>query len=369
MKNLDLINALNRSDRVKAAALLEQALDRGENPWDIHLALFPAVHRVLNPYFINPHMAKMYAVNREFLPYLKTRDIPDLVRLEIGEYAVREKLDRLPKPPVLPSIVSFKDIETSIGKRDWAETASKMAAYITAAGPEAFARKMLLLGSGYLDRSLGHSISCTAFILLEMMRRTDQDPWPVIALLADYFCKGRFKKTPDLHAAGTFSKKDEYLEVIKKSVSGTGIVALHHIITLYAIERVRHLLRHEEYEHMLAMANDFIGDKAWEPVGVESDPDQAFKDFSSFFYVFSRLETIPMLSRTMGLTHSGSSRKTLGRYWIKGVCQLYQGHYDPHYLTGLGSVLWVMDRFHDRTDIMAAAMHQYLDFFFSGIRA
>ena len=60
-------------------------------------------------------------------------------------------------------------------------------------GKAALARQLLLLGSGYLDESLGHSISCTAFILLEMLKRPKDDPWPVPGILSDYFCKGDFQ--------------------------------------------------------------------------------------------------------------------------------------------------------------------------------
>ena len=35
------------------------------------------------------------------------------------------------------------------------------------------------------------------------------------------------------------------------------------------------------------------------------------------------------------------------------------------YLTGLGSALWVVDRYHERPPIAANALRQYLNYFFT----
>ena len=60
--NADLLEAINASDTQRASALVQQMLRAGMDPWEIHLALYPAVQPVLNPPFINPHLPKMYAV-------------------------------------------------------------------------------------------------------------------------------------------------------------------------------------------------------------------------------------------------------------------------------------------------------------------
>jgi hypothetical protein len=62
-------------------------------------------------------------------------------------------------------------------------------------------------------------------------------------------------------------------------------------------------------------------------------------------------------------------RKRMGRFLVKGVCDQYRGDYNPHYLTGLGSALWMVDRYHDQPQIVANALFQYLDFFFEGTRS
>ena len=64
---------------------------------------------------------------------------------------------------------------------------------------------------------------------------------------------------------------------------------------------------------------------------------------------------------------SGQGRRRLGRFLVKALCDNYQGDYDPHYLTGLGSALWVVNQYGDRTPIAANALYQYLDYFIGGI--
>jgi hypothetical protein len=66
---------------------------------------------------------------------------------------------------------------------------------------------------------------------------------------------------------------------------------------------------------------------------------------------------------------SEHGRQQLGRFLIKGVCDKYQGNYNPHYLTGLGSALWVIDQYWNQPPIATNALYQYLDFFFSGLRS
>ena len=60
--------------------------------------------------------------------------------------------------------------------------------------------------------------------------------------------------------------------------------------------------------------------------------------------------------------------KQSGRFLIKAVCSLYQGDYDPHFFTGLGSALWVKERFRHQPSIVFNALNQYVDYFFNGIR-
>ncbi len=363
----DLLQALETSDLVGASEQLGK-IKRGADAWETHLSLFPVVQRVLNPPFINPHLPKMYRICREFLPYLTEDDILTLVRVEVTEYTRRPKLEKLRKGELLTSSVSFKDIESAIRNRDREKTAVLMATFYGQKGKAEFARRLLLLGSGYLDDSLGHSVSCTSFILLEMMERQDQDPWPALATLADYFCKGGFHATPALRKSTVFSSDEAIKHHLLRATSGQGIVKLHHTITLYSMERVRQYFSTEEYHHMIVAWITFLGDKKTEQIPLES-PQKPPTNYARFHEIFSRLEAKPVLALIKEMTASQQGRQQLGRFLIKGLCDQYQGNYNPHYLTGLGSALWVVDRYWNQSHMVMNGLFQYLDFFFEGIKS
>lgn len=357
-----LLQKMEESDNGAVSELLKNEMTQKGRAWAVHLSLFPLVQRVLNPPFINPHLPKMYRISREFVPYLAEEDIPALVKLEISEYTRRAKLEKIPKAPRLSSSVSFEDIETAIRDGEREKAAALLNAFLEQKGGPELARRLVLLGSGYLDDSLGHSVSCTAFILLEMMERSDQDPWPALATLADYFCKGRFQTTPNLRGAN-LPPEETLNHHLLRATSGGGIVNLHHTITRYSVDRVRHLLNEKEYAHMIACWVDFMGAKRAEPPSLVSAEEGA-GDYNHFYQYFSKRDEKPVLASLAGLISSEEGRRQLGRYLIKGVCDLYQGNYDPHYMTGLGSLLWVVNYCWNQPPVVLNALRQYVSYFF-----
>jgi hypothetical protein len=352
-----------------ASNQLKEKLEKGADAWEIHLSLFPAVQRVLNPPFINPHLPKMHRIFRDFIPYLTKEDIPPMVRIEVTEYAKRPKLEKLPNGRKLTSSVSFGEVELAIHQRNLEKTAALMATFYSQKGGKEFTRRLVLLGSGYLDDSLGHSVSCTAPILLEMMERKEEDPWPVVTALADYFCKGTFHTTPGLRKLTPFASDDAIKHHLVRATRGTGIVNLHHTITVYTMERVRHFFSKEEVDHLVAAWIGFLGKKRSEEVQWDLPDGKPVADYSKFYDVFSRLETKPVIALIKGMISTEQSRRRAGRFLIKGVCDLYQGNYNPHYLTGLGSVLWVVEKYWNQNSIVLNALYQFLDFFFKGIKS
>jgi hypothetical protein len=284
-----------------------------------------------------------------------------LVNLEICEYTRRKKLKIPPKIVLTSSPVSFTDIQTAIDNKDLEKTTALLYQLCISGDIRTVARKLLLIGSGYLDDSLGHSVSCTAFILLEMIERKDQELWPALTTLSDYFCKGNFTTNPKLKSQKiSETKTDDMLQ----AVSGLGIVSLHHTITRYAIERVRSLLTPEEYAHMINSWIDFMGEKQTEPITLKRKSMKAVDKYSQFYDIFSRLEVEPTVECLAGMLTTSIGRQRIGRFLIKGLCDLYQGDYDPHYLTGLGSVLWVINSYWREGSIAISAIYQYLDYFF-----
>ena len=364
-----LLEAVEASDVDRALELCAKMVSQGIDPWKIHLSLFPVVQRVQNPPFINPHLPKVYSIYRELVSYVSEGKTGAFLSLEIREYARRPKMEKIPRGNRLPSPVGFKDIEAAIQANDPEKTAALMAAFLNQESGAEFARRLLLLGSGYLNGSLGHSVSCTAFILSEMLERTDVDPWPALSALAFYFCKGKFGTTPALKKSTPFTEKQASDHPMLRATSGKGFVPLHHTITRYAIERVRRFLGPEDYIHMVTAWTDFMGDRGEERVSLEGASSEPAKEYDQFYERFSTLKTKPVVASLRGMIGSQEGRQKIKRFLVQGVCDKYQGAYDPHYLTGLGSALWVLDQYWQDARLVTNGLVQYLDFFFSGIKS
>ena len=363
----NLLNSVKHSSPNVAKNILDSLLEEGKEPWAIHEALFPVVQSVLNPPFINPHLPKMYAINRELAGHLEPEDISMLVRVEVEEYARREKLQPIAKPSLIPVVNDFTNVEKAIATRDVHTTAETLSAFLAREGPLSLAKNLLILGSGYLDQSLGHSISCTAYLLIEMDARRDEDPWPVMVSIAEYFCKGNFSQRPTLQYSAISDYPEVYLVDVKRAVSGSGIAPLHHTITLYAIEKSRHFLDHQEYDHALTMWTKMLGDKAEDLIPVKEVASLPLPEFATFYQIFLKSDSIKILDVAKNALDSDDKRNRLARFLIKAVLQCYNGYYNPHYITGLGATLWAMDRFHEHPDVVLTCLNQYLDFFFTGV--
>jgi|MudIll2142460700_1097286.scaffolds.fasta_scaffold00515_2 hypothetical protein len=364
-----LLEAVEASDVDRALEICAKMVSQGGDPWKIHLSLFPTAQRVQNPPFINPHLPKVYGIYRELVPTLSEEKTGAFLSLEIREYARRPKMEKIPRGNRLPSPVGFKDIEAAIQANDPEKTAALMATFLKQESGVEFARRLLLLGSGYLNSSLGHSVSCTAFILSEMLERTDLDPWPALSALAVYFCKGKFGTTPALKKSNPFTEKEASNREMLRATNGKGFVPLHHTITRYAVERARRFLGREDYHHMVNAWIDFLGDGGEEKVSLEGAASEPAKEYDQFYKTFSTLKTKPVVASLSGMIGSQEGRQKIKRFLVQGVCDKYQGAYDPHYLTGLGSTLWVLDQYWQDPRLVTNGLVQYLDFFFSGIRS
>ena len=365
----NLLQALEASDVAGASKKFREEIRNGRDAWEIHLSLFPVVMRVLNPPFINAHLPKMYGIYSDLIPYLNKEEIPALIQLEINEYARRPLMEKLPRANPLTSPVSFSDVESAIREQDWEKTTILMATFYEQKGGEDLSCRFLLLGSGYLTDSLGHSFSCTAFILLKMIERTDHDPWPALATLANFFCKARFHTTPSLRKSKDLRQDETLYHPMLEATRGLGIIKMHHTITRYAIERTRHFFREEEYNHMIGAWIAFMENRREEQVTLESHGVEPATDYTRFYEIFSRQEAKPVVAALSGMISSKEGRQQLGRFLIKGLCDQYPGHYDPHCLTGLGSTLWVIEQYWNRPPIPLNALFQYLDFYFDSIKS
>jgi len=79
------------------------------------------------------------------------------------------------------------------------------------------------------------------------------------------------------------------------------------------------------------------------------------------------LQAGPVAASLLRMIDSGEGRHKIGRFVIQSLCDTYQGNYNPHYITGLGSTLWLLDHYWMDTPIATNALYQYLDFLFNGL--
>jgi len=365
----NLLQALEASDVVGASQKYREEIRNRRDAWEIHLSLFPVVMRVLNPPFINAHLPKMYAIYSDLIPYLSKEDIPSLIQLEINEYAGRPLMEKLLRANPLTSPVSFSDVESAIREQDWKKTTILMATFYVQKGGEEFSRRFLLLGSGYLNDSLGHSVSCSAFILLEMIKHPHHDPWLALTTLANFFCKAQFHTTPSLRKSKDLRQDESLYNQMLRATRGLGIIKMHNTITRYAIERTRHLFSEEEYDHMIGAWIAFMENGEEEQVALDNHGMEPVTDYTRFYEIFSRQEVKPVVAALSGMISSKEGRRQLSRFLIKGLCDQYPGHYDPHCLTGLGSALWVIEQYWNRPPIPVNALSQYVDFYFDSVKS
>ena len=199
-----------------------------------------------------------------------------------------------------------------------------------------------------------------------MLARQDQDPWPALVLLADYFIKGRFDTTPSLRKPRQ-PIEQALPDFMLRSTSGSSFIDIHHTITLYAIERGRELFSKEEYEHLVTSWLDWMGEKESHATFVAVPKQRATLSYATFYEAFSALDTQTVLKMVIPLTASDEGRKLLGRFLVKGLCDLYQGDYNPHYVTGLGAALWVVAQYTGHPPLASNALHQYIAFLFHGL--
>ena len=114
---------------------------------------------------------------------------------------------------------------------------------------------------------------------------------------------------------------------------------------------------------------DFLGEGREEKISLEESSSEPVKEYGQFYERFSTLKAKPVVASLKGMITSHEGRQRIKRFLVQGVCDKYQGAYDPHYLTGLGSALWVLDQYWQDAPIVTNGLVQYLDFFFSGIRS
>ena len=134
-------------------------------------------------------------------------------------------------------------------------------------------------------------------------------------------------------------------------------------------ERVRHLLSNKEYLHMLSSWTRWMGSKQADSVAVLRAPAATtYEEFREAVAVGDAQKAISTLVALLPLESGPSASNKIGHYLTNAVCDLYLGDYDPHFLNGLGSLLWIAEYYSEDPEIVAHAIGQYLRYFMNGRR-
>ena len=113
----------------------------------------------------------------------------------------------------------------------------------------------------------------------------------------------------------------------------------------------------------------FMGDKKLELIMLDSLKTDLQGDYNRFYETFSTLDAKSVVAPMGEMIASPQGRGRLGRFLIKGLCDHYRGNYNPHYLTGLGSALWVADQYWKQPPIVMNTFYQYVDFLFDSLKS
>jgi hypothetical protein len=319
--------------------------------------IFPAAQMVLNPPYINPHLPKMYNILRDLYPTLDPESKSELVKLEVTEYTRRPKLPQAPSIQEETSI-GEGELEAAIEDGDVPRAAMILHTIERLNGNEALSKKLLTIGGAQLEGSLGHSVSCTTFILREISRHPPSEAFPSIWALANYFCKGKFLSNLERQSS---SKPSDVDKNILRAVSGTGIRDLHDTITAYAIEKASPFIDENVVGKLIKRWVEYLGEKEEEPYRVT--PDRLGPpSYNEFLSLYLDHKTESLVTRSMKLVTEGNGVNDFGNYMIRCLLSDYDGNYDPHYFTGLGSLLWVINKYPSQSDVQSSALHQYLEF-------
>jgi hypothetical protein len=171
------------------------------------------------------------------------------------------------------------------------------------------------------------SVSCTAFILLEMMQRSDQDPWPALATLSDYFCRAD-SRHPRLRTAPT-SPSREFLG--KPDAGGKR-----------ARDRQPAPHDHPVFDGTSGLflpSRNFhtqlpAGSSSWEKKGRKHPKRISLRvrlPITRISTAISPGGKKTLLNYLEGMISSEEGRRLLGKYLGQRVSGSLPGNYDPHY--------------------------------------
>ena len=359
----ELVTQMLDGDVAGSLETLDRRLE-SEPPLRLHEEIYPVAQAALNPPFINPHMPKMHRICGGFYHSLGVEDAGRLIHVEVNEYARRPKMAVVRRPR--RSLRKAGGLTEAIRGGDVEGTAAAMDAINRLEGSDALAAMLLRLGGGYLGKSLGHSVSCTSFILQELRDRGPDGCWPSLSVLAKYFCEGGYAEEDETSPVSNRGKAVE--GNILRAVSGTGIASLHDNLTIYAVEKIRPHIDDATYSRVVSSWIGYLGDKGDEPFRLTQGVGGSMLGFEEFERLLQAGEVEKLVQRASPMLASEDGPDIIGVYTLRVVVRNMGGRVDPHVLTGLGSLLWVIGRGWDSPEVKPTALYQYLNYSFGSIK-
>ena len=238
--------------------------------------------------------------------------------------------------------------------------------------PEATIQLLLTLGALHIPDNLGHSLSCF-FPVAEHLFYT-LHPHTSTALLSYVMFLCRFKTSPDVLSAIQAKQHHpkEMAQLLKVAASGSSIVDLHHMITLYVFTEWRHAAFNPEHNVPFELLLEWIGPKPidraresrMEQMSYVTLVPHTYAEFVQGFSLDDLDQTIAMiitlLENEPGKAIDWTFRTYAGYYSL--------GRWDPHYFTSLYAAFhfFLQD---DIEDIVAArmAVEQAMRYFAAGV--
>ncbi len=120
---------------------------------------------------------------------------------------------------------------------------------------------------------------------------------------------------------------------------------------------------------MVEAWKEFMGNKRTAETVWGAEEMGQVVDYAGFYKIFRKLNPQSSTNHLRRFLLEPEARQKLSYFLIKGICDLYQNDYNPHYVTGLGSAQWIVGRYWDQAPIASNGLFQYLDFFFSGLKS
>lgn len=238
--------------------------------------------------------------------------------------------------------------------------------------PDILFQTLLLSGSAFISDTLGHSLSCFFPVVEDLMAANH--PHATTGLLSYLMYLVRYGISDDLvqKIAQKSEKPQDYVTLLKRCASGSGIVNIHHTITLYIFTAWEEAKFNAERQVPYSLLLEWLDEKKVDQererrVGPSLHADdlphtyQEFAELFSFEHLDHTIATIFMLLEIF-------PQRTVD--WLFRIYASYYTpqNWNPHYYTSLYAALCLFlgEKIHDEI-ACRMAIDQAVRYFAEGI--